>query len=233
MGYSPWGHKRVDDLVTKQQMSLIRLNEVILEQLLFRKTIALTGWTLDCQVMPLLFNTLSRFVIAFLPRSNHFIILWPRSPSGVVLEPKKMKSVAVSTFPLSICHEVMGPDAMILVFLNHHSQLKSRVPDVTTSVCMIWLCFLTSHRLCSPYSWQTTLSHLLYYGQVFTPGIPADQNVPHLADSSLPSRSQVQCPLPTSHSKIDFLVIPSHSVLDFSFIAFTIGCHDGIYWNDK
>ena len=88
---------------------------------MFRKTIALTGRTFECQVMSLVFNMLSRSVIAFLPRSNYFIILGPQSPSGVVLEPKKMKSVAVSTLPLSICHEVMGPDAMILVFLNHHS----------------------------------------------------------------------------------------------------------------
>ena len=67
-------------------------------------------------MMSLLFNMLSRSVIAFLPRSKHFIILWPQSPSGVILEPKKKKSVIVSTFSLSICHEVMGPDAMILVF---------------------------------------------------------------------------------------------------------------------
>ena len=66
--------------------------------------------------MSLLLNMASRFVIAFLPKRNHFIILWPQSPSGVVLEPKKMKSVAVFTFLLSICHEVMGPDAMVLVF---------------------------------------------------------------------------------------------------------------------
>ena len=59
---------------------------------------------------------LSRFVIAFLPRSKHLLISKLQSPSAVILEPKKIKSITVSTFPPSVCHEVMGPDAMILVF---------------------------------------------------------------------------------------------------------------------
>ena len=66
--------------------------------------------------MSLLFNMLSSFVIAFLPRSKHLLISWLQSPSAVILEPKKIKLVTASTFPPSICHEVMGPDAMILVF---------------------------------------------------------------------------------------------------------------------
>ena len=66
--------------------------------------------------MSLLFNTLSRLVIAFLPRSKHLLISWLQSLTAVILEPKKIKSVTVSFFPPSICHEVMGPDAMILVF---------------------------------------------------------------------------------------------------------------------
>ena len=78
------------------------------------KTIALTIQTFVSKVMSLLFNMLSRFVIAFLPRSKCLLISWLQSPSKVILEPKK-KSVTVSTFPLSICHEVMGLDAMILV----------------------------------------------------------------------------------------------------------------------
>ena len=61
---------------------------------------------------------LSRFVIAFLPRSKHLLISWLQSPSTVILEPKKMKSVTVSIVSPSICHEVMGLDAMILSFLN-------------------------------------------------------------------------------------------------------------------
>ena len=64
----------------------------------------------------LLFNTPSRFVIAFLQRSKHLLILWLQSPSSVILESKKIKSVTVSTFPPSICHEVLGLDAIILIF---------------------------------------------------------------------------------------------------------------------
>ena len=61
---------------------------------------------------------MSRFIIAFLPRGKHLLISWLQSPSTVILEPKKIKSVTVFIFSPSICHEVMGPDAMILVFLN-------------------------------------------------------------------------------------------------------------------
>ena len=79
------------------------------------KTIALTIRTFVHRVMSPLFNTLSRFVIAFLPRSNCLLISWLQSPSTVILEPKKRKSVTTSTFPPSIHHAVMGPDAIILV----------------------------------------------------------------------------------------------------------------------
>ena len=67
------------------------------------------------KVIFLLFNALSRFVIAFLPRRELLLILWLQSPFTVILEPKKIKSVTVSIFPPSICHEVIGPDAMTLV----------------------------------------------------------------------------------------------------------------------
>ena len=80
------------------------------------KTIALTRWTFVGKVMSLLFNMLSRLVITFLPRSKHLIISWVQSPSAVILEPKKIKSATVSIVSPSICHEVMGLDAMILVF---------------------------------------------------------------------------------------------------------------------
>ena len=80
------------------------------------KTISLTRWTFVSKVMSLLFNMLSRLVIAFLPRSKHLLISWVQSPSAVILEPIKMKSVTVSLVSLSICHEVMRPDVMILVF---------------------------------------------------------------------------------------------------------------------
>ena len=80
------------------------------------KKIALTIWNFISKVMSLLFNTLSRFVIAFLPRSKGLLISWLQSPSAVILEPKKIKPVTVSIFSPSICDEVMGLDAMILVF---------------------------------------------------------------------------------------------------------------------
>ena len=80
------------------------------------KTIALTIRTFVGKVMSLLFNTLSGFVIAFLPRSKHLLISWLQSPSAVILKPKKIKSVTISIVSPSVCHEVMGPDAMILVY---------------------------------------------------------------------------------------------------------------------
>ena len=80
------------------------------------KTKALTRWTLVDKVMSLFFNMLFRLVITFLPRSQHLLISWLQSPSAVILEPGKIKSATVSTVSPSICHEVMGPDAMILVF---------------------------------------------------------------------------------------------------------------------
>uniref|UniRef100_A0AC11D6T6 Uncharacterized protein n=1 Tax=Ovis aries TaxID=9940 RepID=A0AC11D6T6_SHEEP len=80
------------------------------------KTIALTRRTCVGKVMSLLLNMLSRLVITFLPRSKRLLISWLQSPSAVILEPPKIKSDTVSTASPSICHEVMGPDAMIFVF---------------------------------------------------------------------------------------------------------------------
>ena len=80
------------------------------------KTIALTRWAFVGKVMSLLFNKLSRFAIAFLPRSKHLLISWPQSPSAVILEPKKIKSGIVSFVSPSTCHDVMGLDVMIFVF---------------------------------------------------------------------------------------------------------------------
>ena len=77
------------------------------------KTITLSIWAFVAKVMSPVVNTLSRFVIAILPRSKCLLILWLQSPSALILEPKKMKSDTVSP---SIHHEVMGPDAMIFVF---------------------------------------------------------------------------------------------------------------------
>ena len=82
------------------------------------KTIALTRRTFVGKVMSLLFNMLSRLVIIFLPRSKRLLMSWLPSPPAVILEPKKIKSVTVSTVSPSICDEVMGPDVIILSFLN-------------------------------------------------------------------------------------------------------------------
>ena len=78
------------------------------------KTVALTSWTFVGKVM--LFNMLSRLVIVFLPRSKRLLISWLKSPSAVIVEPKKIKSVTVSIVSPTICHEVMGLDAMIFAF---------------------------------------------------------------------------------------------------------------------
>ena len=75
-----------------------------------------TGGTGDIIFFSVLFNMLSRLVITFLPRSKRLLISWLQSPSSVILEPRKIKSAIVSTVSPSICHEVMGPDAMTLVF---------------------------------------------------------------------------------------------------------------------
>ena len=81
------------------------------------KTIALTRQTFLGKIMSLFFNMQSSSIIKFLPRSKHLLkISWLQSPSAVILEPKKIKSLTVSTVSPFICHEVMGPDVMILVF---------------------------------------------------------------------------------------------------------------------
>ena len=107
------------------------------------KTIALTRWTCVGKLMSVLFNMLSRFLIAFLPRSKCLLISWLQSPSAVILEPNKIDSVIVFIVSPSICHEVMGSDAMILVF---------------------WM--LSVKPAFKPVLYST-LFHLLYYGHFF------------------------------------------------------------------
>ena len=97
------------------------------------KTIALTRRTFVSKVMSLLFIKLSRLVTAFLPRSKHLVISWLQSPSIVILQPKKIKSVTVSTFSPSICHEVMGLDAVILVFWVLHFKPAFSLSSFTSS----------------------------------------------------------------------------------------------------
>ena len=82
------------------------------------KTIALTVWTFVGKVIPLLFNTLSRFVMAFLPRSKRLLISWLQSPSTVIMEPRRIKYIIASILSPSICCEVMGLDAIIWVIFD-------------------------------------------------------------------------------------------------------------------
>ena len=82
------------------------------------QTIALSRWNFVSKLMSLLLYMLSWLVITFLPRSKRLLISWLQSPSAVILEPKKIKSVTVSIVSPSICHEVMGLDAMIFIFSN-------------------------------------------------------------------------------------------------------------------
>ena len=100
--------------------SILRCSAFFIVQLLHPymttgKTIVLTRQTFVGKVMSLLFNMLSRLAITFLPRRKHLLISWLQSPSIVILESKKIKSLTVSTVSPSTSHEVMGPDAMILV----------------------------------------------------------------------------------------------------------------------
>ena len=110
---------------------------------------AMTIQTFVSKVMPLLFNTLSKFVIAFLPRSNHLLVLWLQAPSAVILDPKKRKSVIVSNFSPSICHEVMGPDVIILVFFNWVlSQFFHSPSSLSSRHSLVSLCFLPLEWYC-------------------------------------------------------------------------------------
>ena len=115
------------------------------------KAIALTRHTFVGKVMSLLFNMLSVLVIAFLLRKKHLLNSWLRLPSAVILEPKKIKSVTVSTFSPSICHDVMGLNAMILVFLNiflrqlFHSSLSPSSRGSLVSVCFLPLVWYHLH----------------------------------------------------------------------------------------
>ena len=99
---------------------------------------SLTIRTFVGKVMALLFNMLSRFVIAFLPSSKCLLISWLQLLFTVILDPKKIKSVTASTFSPYICHEVMGPDAMILVFfLNAVLSQPFHFPLSPSSTCFL------------------------------------------------------------------------------------------------
>ena len=128
LGWTGWisllskGLSRVFSNTTVLKVSILQLSGFFMVQLSHPyittgETIALTRWTFVGKEMSLLLNMLSRLVITFLPRSKRLLISWLQSPSAVILEPRKIKSDTVSTVSPSISHEVMGPDAiMILVF---------------------------------------------------------------------------------------------------------------------
>ena len=126
LGWSGWlsllskGFSRIFSNNHSSKASILHCSAFFIVQLsihtwLLEKTIALTKQTFVGK-RSLFFNTLSRFIIAFLPRSKGLLISWLQPPSAVILEPKKIKSLTVSIVFPSICHEVMGMDAMILVF---------------------------------------------------------------------------------------------------------------------
>ena len=106
-------HSSKASILWRSAFSIVQLSHLYMTT---GKTIALTRRTFVDKVMSLLFNMLSRLVITFLPRSKHLLISWLQSPSAVIWEPPKLKSVTVSIVSPSICHEVMGPDTMILAF---------------------------------------------------------------------------------------------------------------------
>ena len=123
------------------------------------KTIALTRRTFVGKVMSLLFNMLSRLVIAFLPRSKCLLISWLQSPFAVILEPKKIKSLTVSIVSPSICHEVMGLDATILVFwmlsfkpaLNIMTAKFSQIGSIHTVHSFLWSSSTPSYEYSTVY----------------------------------------------------------------------------------
>ena len=142
------------------------------------KTIALTRWTFVSKVASLLFKRLSRLVITFFPRRKHLLISWQQSPSAVILEPKKIKSVTVSIVFPSICHEVMGLDAMILVFwmlsfkpvfFFFNSPLSSSSTGSLVPLCFLPLGWCHLHIWGYWYfSWQSWFQLVLHPAQRFS-----------------------------------------------------------------
>ena len=131
------------------------------------KTIALTIWTFVGKVIFLLFNTLPRFVIAFLPRSKRLLVSWLQSPPAVILEPKKIKSATVSTLPPSICHEAMGLDAVILIF----AMLSFKPALSLSSFTLIKRLFFSSLLLAIRVVSSVYLRLLIFLLAILTPGL--------------------------------------------------------------
>ena len=136
------------------------------------KTIALTRWTFVDKVMSLLFNMLSMLVITFLPRSKHLLISWLQSPSSVILEPNKIKSDTVSTVYPSICHEVMGLDAMILAVTRGKYDLVTKVPSALV---------LPRLRQKNSFGWLIITGHdrALWLAVKYPPSLIVHQQIPY------------------------------------------------------
>ena len=138
------------------------------------KTIALTRLTFVDKVMSLLFNMLSRLIIAFLPRSKCLLPSWLQSPSAVILEPKQIKSVTVSTVSPPICHEVMGSDAMIFIFWMLSFKRTFSLSSFTFIKSLFSSSLLSAIRVVSP----TYLRLLIFLLAIL---IPACASAWHLA----------------------------------------------------
>ena len=130
------------------------------------KIIALTWLTFVSKVMSLLFNMLSRLVITFVPGSTHLLISWLQSPSAVILAPQKIKSVTVSIVSPSICNEVMGEDAMILVFWMlslkptfSHTPMNYTACGILQARILKWVAFPFSRGSSQPRD-RTQVSHI-------------------------------------------------------------------------
>ena len=139
-------HSSKDSILWHSAFYIVQLSHPYMTA---EKTIAFARWIFLGKVMSLLFNMLSRFVIAFLPRSKCLLISWLQSLSAVILEPKKVKSVTVCTFLPSICHEVMGPDAMIFVFWMLSFKPAFSLSSFTFIKSLFSSCLLSAIRVVS------------------------------------------------------------------------------------
>ena len=150
----------------------------------YGKKHSLTRWTFVCKVMSLLFNMLSRLVIAFLPRRKHLLISWLQSPSAVILEPKTLKSLTVSIVSPSICHEVMGLDAALLQYnsitllfyavnvLNYMFIHRVNTTYIC-NYCFMWSSFKKEKKIytqtylcCNLYLWIHTHTQSYWFSQM-------------------------------------------------------------------
>ena len=168
------------------------------------KATAFSVWTFVSTGMPLLFNTLSRFVTAVLPKRNHLLISWLQSQSAVILEPKRRKSVTTSTFSPSICYEVMRPDAVILVFLIFSFKLTLSLSSFTLTKRLLSSFSLSAIRVVP----SVSLRLLMFL-------LPTDSSLEliqpgtaHVSSTRLNKQGKRTEPCPTPFSILNQSVIP-------------------------